>query len=232
MIGLWSGYFLFVLTFTSHIATHDYYSLQLIPIVALSLGPLADLVMKDLEQMVNNKGQLGWRGYGRAIVLALSISVLILSAVGNWQMSAYSTSWVTAQQARAASYVATFREIGEVVNHSRRTFVLFGGSQSRGPNYGFALMYHGRLSGETWPLPTQTGDRQEGKREISPEELFSRRYQKHSPEYFIISKGWWEREETTGLRTFLTENFPVVAQGDTYVVFDLRRHLDSPGESR
>jgi hypothetical protein len=232
MIGLWSGYFLFGLTFTSHIRTHDYYSLQLIPVVALSLGPLADLVMKDLNQTVNNFGQLGWRGYGRILVLALSISVLVLSAVGNRQDSAYSTSLMRAQQERAASYVATFQEIGEVVNHSRRTFVLFGGSQSRGPNYGFALMYHGRLLGETWPLPTQIGERQVGKRGISTEELFSRRYRKHSPEYFIISKGWWEREETKGLRTFLTENFPVAAQGDTYIVFDLRRNLDSAGESR
>jgi hypothetical protein len=232
MIGLWSGYFLFGLTFTSHVATHDYYSLQLIPVVALSLGPLADLVMKYLNQTVNNLGQLGWRGYGRIIVLALSISVLVLSAVGNRQASAYSTAWVRAQQDRAASYLATFQEIGEVVNHSDRTFILFGGSQTRGPNYGFALMYHGHLSGETWPLPTQIGERQEGKRAVTTEELFSRRYQKHSPEYFIISKGWWQRDEATGLRTFLTENFPMAAQGDTYIVFDLRRNLDSPGESR
>ena len=232
MIGLWSGYFLFGLTFTSHIATHDYYSLQLIPIVALSLGPLADLVMKVLKQTVDNLGQLGWRGYVRVIVLALSISVLVLSAIGNRQTSAYSTSWMTAQQDRTASYLATFQEIGEVVDHSHRTLVLFGGSQSGGPNYGFALMYHGRLLGETWPYPTHKRDRQEGKRGIGTEELFSRRYRKHSPEYFIISKGWWEREETTGLRAFLTENFTVAAQGDTYIVFDLRRNLDSPGESR
>jgi 4-amino-4-deoxy-L-arabinose transferase-like glycosyltransferase len=232
MIGLWSGYFLFGLTFTSHIATHDYYSLQLIPVVALSLGPLADLIMNDLKQTVNNMGQLDWRGYGRIVFLALCISVLVLSAVGNRQTSAYSTTWMTTQQDRAASYLATFREIGEVVNHSRRTLVLFGGSQSGGPNYGFALMYHGRLLGETWPYPTHQGDRQEEKRGISTEELFSRRYRKHSPEYFVISRGWWVREETTSLRTFLTENFPVAAQGDTYVVFDLRRNLDPRGESR
>ncbi len=91
-------------------------------------------------------------------------------------------------------------------------------------------MYHGRISGETWPLPTQLGERQEGERGISTEELFSRRYRKHSPEYFIISKGWWNREETTGLRTFLTEQFPVTAQGGTYVVFDLRRNLNPRGE--
>jgi hypothetical protein len=93
-------------------------------------------------------------------------------------------------------------------------------------------MYHGRLLGETWPWPTQIGERQEGKRGISTEELFFRRYRKHSPEYFIISRGWWKQEETKALRTFLTENFPVAAQGDTYVVFDLRRNLASPGGSR
>jgi len=91
-------------------------------------------------------------------------------------------------------------------------------------------MYPGRISGETWPLPPLRGERQEGERGVSTEELFSRRYRKHSPEYFIISKGWWEREETTDLRALLTENFPVVAQNDTYVVFDLRRNPDSPRE--
>ena len=230
MIGLWSGYFLFGLTFTSHIATHDYYSLQLIPVVALSLGPLADLVMTYLNQTVNNLGQLGWRGFGRIIVLALSISVLALSAAGNRQASAYPTSSMRAQQDRAGSYVATFKKIGEVVNHSRRTLVLFGGSPSGGPNYGFALMYYGRLSGETWPWPTHLGERQVGTRADAAEELFSRRSRKHSPEYFIISRGWWNREETSGLRAFLTKNFPMMAQDDRYVVFDLRRNLDTPGE--
>jgi hypothetical protein len=232
MIGLWSGYFLFGLTFTSHIATHDYYSLQLIPVVALSLGPLADLVIEYLNQTVNNLGQLGWRGlgwrgYGRIIVLALSSSVLVLSAAGNRQASAYPISSMRAQQNRDASYIATFKKIGEVVDHSRRTLVLFGGSPSGGPNYGFALMYYGHLLGETWPWPTHKEERQKGKRAVTTKELFSRRDRKHSPEYFIISRGWWNREEVKDLRTFLTENYPMVAQGDRYVVFDLRRNLDS-----
>ncbi len=37
IIGLWIGYFLFGLSFTFHVRSHDYYSLQLIPVVALSL---------------------------------------------------------------------------------------------------------------------------------------------------------------------------------------------------
>jgi 4-amino-4-deoxy-L-arabinose transferase-like glycosyltransferase len=230
LLGLWGGYFLFGSTFSHHVSTVTYYSLQLIPVVALSLGPIADLVMKHLEQTVapnRRAGKLGVRGYGRAIVAALSVAVLILSAAANRETS----DWLLAQQDRASSYVATAQEIGKVVDHSSHTLVLFGGYISTAyypePNYAYALMYHGQFSGDQWTYPSQPGSFQEQK--IGAAKLFSRRYLKHSPEYFIISTGWWEREETKGLRTFLTENFPMAAQGNNYLVFDLSRHVNSPG---
>jgi hypothetical protein len=45
---LWVGYALFGIFFNYHISSHDYYSLPLIPIVALSIAPLADFVLKYL----------------------------------------------------------------------------------------------------------------------------------------------------------------------------------------
>ena len=48
MLGLWLAYLVFGLYFNYHISTHDYYSLPLIPIVALSLAPLADLIFSKL----------------------------------------------------------------------------------------------------------------------------------------------------------------------------------------
>ena len=227
MIGLWGGYFLFGVAFAHHVATVAYYSLQLIPVVALSLGPIADLVMKCLSQTVNlyRVGQLGLHGYGRAIVvLGLSISVLVLSAAGNRQP----TDWMIAQQSHAASYVASSQEIGKVVKHSHSTISLFGGyitnAYSREPNYTYALMYHGQLSGYIWPYPSRSGKLRE--QNSTERRLFSRRYSKHSPEYFIISKGWWPRAETRGLKAFLINKFPIAAQGDTYIVFDLRKARD------
>jgi 4-amino-4-deoxy-L-arabinose transferase-like glycosyltransferase len=217
MIGLWSGYFLFGLIFTFHIQNHTYYSLQLIPVVALSLGPLADLVMKSLNRTVtpNGLGQVGLPSYAGLLVLALSISVLGLSVIEQRQ-----TISQIAQQERKAPvhtrYVATFKEIGEVVNHSHRTVILFGTNQ-------YALMYHGRLLGETWPT-VRRGDQE--KQEISAQRLFHRlRYsKKFSPEYFITSREWLLLDEE--LRRFLTDRFPIAAQGDNYIVFDLRRKKD------
>ena len=232
MIGLWGGYFLFGLTFTDNIYTIPYYSLQLIPVVALSLGPVADSVMKRLNRTAdsNHLGGVGLRNYGKAIVFALCISALALSAVEQRQ-----TISEIAQQDRRASiyahYVATFEEIGKIVNHSRHTLVLFDGPQTLknpDPDYGYALMYHGRLSGRTWPYPVrsvfkQAGGPQVATQELIPEERLDKYSKKRSPEYFVISKSWWKREELRDLRAFLTRNFPMITQNDSYVVFDLRK---------
>jgi hypothetical protein len=237
IIGLWSGYFLFGLTFTHHIHTHSYYSLQLIPVVALSLAPTVALVMRYLNHALNPNRfvRVDLRSHGGAIVLALSLSVLILGIVEHkLGLVEHKQSLAQiAKQERTASiyarYVATFQEIGEVVHHSHRALVLFGGPRYIGqPDCGFALMYHGRLLGRTWPYPDRILQEgkirlvQERRREISTQRRLDRYLKKHSSEYFIISKGWWEAEETKDLRGILVKNFPITAQNDDYVVFDLR----------
>ena len=55
LLGLWAGYVLFGLYFNFHISTHDYYSLPLIPILALSIAPLADFLLTKLAQLTNTK---------------------------------------------------------------------------------------------------------------------------------------------------------------------------------
>ena len=213
MIGLWSGYFLFGLSFTFHIHTHSYYSLQLIPVVALSLGSVSAPVMEYL-------GQVGLRSYGGVIVLGLSVSALIFGV-------AEQRYWIDqiANQKRFApvyeSYVATFQEIGEVVDHSPRTLVLF--QPLPYVDSGYALMYHGRLLGQVWPSPVQAVQRPGSGREISTRERFDKYSKKYSPEYFIISKRSLRTGAARDLRRFLTENFSTVAQDPTYVVFDLRK---------
>jgi hypothetical protein len=48
MTALWAGYLIFGLYFNYHISSHDYYSLPLIPIVALSIAPLAEMILVRL----------------------------------------------------------------------------------------------------------------------------------------------------------------------------------------
>jgi hypothetical protein len=214
LIGLWGGYLLFGLTFTFHIHTHSYYSLQLIPLVALSLAPVSALVMTYL-------GRVGLRSYGGVIVLGLSLSLLIFGLTEQ-------RYWIDqiASQKRFApvyeSYTTAFEEIGEVVDHSPRTLVLFDPMPYVGDDYNYALLYHGRLVGQTWPSPLPTGQRQERLRERSISERFDKYSNEYSPEYFIISKAWWRTPETRDLRRFLISNFSIVDQDLEYVVFDLK----------
>jgi hypothetical protein len=224
MLGLWGGYLLFGLVYTVHIHTHDYYSLQLIPIVALSLGPLGSLVVTQLNQLAIPKypDQLGLRYYVRVIVLTLFVPALILSAVQYWQTARGVLPGRMA--ATHQSEVATYQEIGEVVNHSPHTLLLFGDTN----DWGYPLLYHGRFSAVPFPRP---GDMRGG---LSTEEYFNTLYSKYSPEYFIISTklgytesggllDFWESNEYKDLRNVLIKNFPVMVQNDTYVVFDLRK---------
>jgi hypothetical protein len=48
LLGLWVGYGIYGISFPHHITTHEYYHLQLIPIVALSLTPIADFILSKI----------------------------------------------------------------------------------------------------------------------------------------------------------------------------------------
>lgn len=72
LLALWLGYFLHGLYFPRQTPTHDYYHVMLLPITALSLAPLAQLLVDQLQK------QAWW-------VKTASVLVLILGAFyGAW----------------------------------------------------------------------------------------------------------------------------------------------------
>jgi Dolichyl-phosphate-mannose-protein mannosyltransferase len=212
LAGLWGGYLIFGLVFTHHIHTHDYYSLQLVPVVALSLAPVAAAAIQRL-------GQTGLRNPAAVFIVALSVSALVLAAAEQRQ----TISEIAGQERTASEYahwVETYEEIGQVANHSHRTLIFFSGEYAF--DYGWPLMYHGRLAGENWPYPWEV----EGNQRAGPE-LINTLYPKRPPEYFILSKNWWAKkykgrfEDYRDLKRFL-KGFPRT-RGGQYIVFDLRK---------
>jgi 4-amino-4-deoxy-L-arabinose transferase-like glycosyltransferase len=225
--GMWSGYFLFGLVFAHHVSTHDYYSLQLIPIVALSLGSLWDFLVPYLWRTASARHQ-------RVTIAGVFLSILALSAVEQSK-----TILLIAQQGQGEAfpgkYVAhgtiadyerraqIYREIGEIVNHSPKAIVY-------APDYGYSLAYHGRLDGRLFLYPESKTVRED----------FEDRYEESSPRYAIIIKrfayyprqvdwgGGRKTKKHEGLRPLLTKKFDVVVKEDAYIVFDLRE----PGVGR
>jgi hypothetical protein len=203
MIGLWSGYFVFGLVFNYHIHTHDYYQLQFIPIVALSLGPVCAVVVNRLTQVC-----VQW--YWRVAVWGILVVALILN-IG------YAEGKLASPDSERQVRVA--QEIGESVNHSTKTVFLSHA-------YGKPLKYYGELCGLNWPASGDfRSDKLRGLPELDAEERFNTKYLTHSPEYFIVTQ-FQEFEKQPDLRNFLTSKFPIIAQSDDYLIFNLTERLD------
>lgn len=208
VVGLWCGYLLYGLVFTYHMRTHDYYQLPLIPLVALSLGPVGALVLARLDEIATRYVQVG--------VLSILALAMVL-AVG-----------VTGSELGRQDFedaVHTYEEVGQAVHHSTNTVYLT-------EHYGFALEYHGWLHGRSWPCASYArAYGGAGLSDLSAEERFLADYSSDSLEYFIITN-LQEFEEQADLRNFLGESFPIVARTEEYLIFDLSRPVASEGEVR
>jgi hypothetical protein len=201
MVGMWTGYLVFGLVFTYTVHTHDYWNLQIIPIVALSLGPVVALVIHNLVA--------AGEGWPRRVAIGAIASLALALSIGIAQTRL--PAWGFERKVRIA------QEIGEWVGHSTDVIYLSG-------DYGLPLEYHGLLSGFAWPLTSDLEWEQlAGVPARSPAERFQTWFGTHVPRYFIV-EDLREFAQQPDLGRFLSR-FPVVAQNDDYVIFALRGRL-------
>jgi hypothetical protein len=227
LIGLWIGYFIYGLFFTFHMHTHDYYQLQFIPVVALSLGTPGALLLNRLYS--SKKGVL---------ILSVFCMVLLLGFGINFkkvQQGGYSRyvkifGYVTGINPQFYKFMTEdfdkekriLEEIGEIVQHNKNTVFLTA-------DFGRSLAYHGELSGLPWPTTVSFLEWKDRKIKIvNQEELFNGRYftlrargrfVRYTPDYFIITD-FEEFEKQPDLKEFLNTNFPEVSKSKNYLIYD------------
>lgn len=198
LLGLWAGYAVFGLYFNYHISTHDYYSLPLIPIAALSLAPLAGFFLEKLAQFANTK-------FLRALAL-----LLLLFGI-------FTSTWNTRNTLNAVNYrpeAAMWAEIGQKTDG----YNLAGLTQ----DYGSRLAYWGWKNVTSWPsygdLLYRDGLRG-SQRERDFEELFAGTIAK---KHLFIVTDFNDLDLQPFLKTKL-ENYPVFAKGGGYIIYQLRQ---------
>lgn len=127
LIGLWIGYLLYGLTLPFQMYTHSYYHLQLVPVVALGLAPIAQAIW----ERVSAQGRV-WRA---------ACAGLILSFIGY-------QAWV----ARSILLAEDFRH--EPAFWETVGAAIPAGSEVIGltQDYGYRLMYYGWRRVDLWPL--------------------------------------------------------------------------------
>ncbi len=197
LLGWWVGYFIYGLTVPYQMYTHSYYSIQLVPILALSLAPVAQLVIERLR---------GLQGFWR---WSLAAWVLLLAIYPVW----ISLSTARAEDNRAAPEY--WEKIGALLPAEGRVIAL---TQS----YGYPLMYYGWRKVTLW----QTSGEQElaslRGREKDFESTFTNRLE--GMDYFLIT-AFNQFETQSQLKKSLYEKYPVYAEGKGYLIFDLAHPL-------
>jgi len=198
VLGLWAGYFLLGLTFPFQIYTHDYYSLALVPVVAISLAPLADLVLKRLDESPRL-----WK--------ALFILVFLV-------ISGYYT-WVSRSQFYGRDYrlePVPWKQMGADLPNDGDIIALTH-------DYGNRLKYYGwRMVNRMWPgsgdlsLSEAAGSDRIGNFEAYFQD------QTAGMEYFLVTL-FGDLNAQPELKSELYDHYDIYAQGDGYVLFDLRQ---------
>lgn len=200
LIGWWVGYFLFGLAFPWQIYTHDYYSLMLIPILALSLSPVAEVFFERLFSQPK-RWQIIFAG---AALLALAYP-------------AWSVRLQLAHSDQRVNWRA-WTKIGEEIPKEGAMIALT-------QDYGVRIKYFAWRTVANWPhtFDYDMEAVRNGGQRVDFEKDFAKRTQ--GMIYFLVTDSG-ELTVQTQLKDKLYNNYPVFAKGDGYVVFDLRKSIE------
>jgi hypothetical protein len=197
LIGLWVGYILYGFFLPYQMYTHNYYHLQLVPLVALAITPTAQLILERVLKL----GKI-WQ------ILFAGLAVVWL---------AYST-WAAVIPFYGQNYRnerAYWQEIASYLPEDGKIVALT-------QDYGYRLMYYGWRKVTLWP---NRGEQQLNKlRGVDKE--FQADFQKYTRDkrYFLIT-AFKQFDDQPTLKEYLYANYPVLAQGQGYIIFDLSQPI-------
>jgi len=207
--GYGVGYIAQSLLFSFTTPNHDYWHLLAVPLLGMGVAGLVPPTAESSR---------------RAIV---RVVFPVLAAL--WMAAGVSASPWARRGSDDTAYVRMARTIGESVGHSRRVVFL-------DYDVGNSLKYFAEIDGWYWPESDLMvhhrlgyGERAapETRPDLAAADRFAQYYATNHPEYFVICRAMQELDRQPGLRDFLFSNFPVVTNGERFIVFDLRRR-DGP----
>jgi len=201
LISLWIGYVLQGLFFPYHTLTHEYYNLQIVPVLALGLAPLAELVMARVRDL---------RSVWRVLAAVIALVWFVYPA------------WVACSQMLAKDHrqePAVWRAIGQALPDDGTVIALTQDS-------GFRLSYYGwRISDRLWPWEIDLAVSAAHGTVHDPQAIFDQRTQ--GMHYFLVTAEQELNSQTT-LRDLLYNHYTLIASGDSYLIFDLTQPLPQP----
>lgn len=194
LLWMWGAYALFGLFFDYHVATHDYYHLPLIPLVAVSLAPLADRLFVQLTELTAQR----WTRLAALVVLSYGL---------------FAAVWDVRNQLKSVDYrpeAARWAQIGEELGHGPDVVALT-------QDYGSRLAYWGWQNAVIWPNSGDIDYREVRGSSFDFESAFA--HLTKDMRFFLVTD-FDELNRQPELKQRLAGS-SVFAQGDGYVIYDL-----------
>jgi hypothetical protein len=199
LIGLWVGYFLFGMTFSYHFFSHDYYQLSFIPVVAISMSPGLRLFFERFYRLSPGL-------FPRLVLVAV---VVIGIAIPSW----YARDLIV--KADYHHEPKFWAEIGDKLGHDGDVIGLT-------QDYGYRLAYWGWQGSSSWFTSADLGLRYLAGQDIDLLQTFQK--DTAGKKYFLVTM-FGELDKEPAIKDLLYKNYPIYAQTDEYIIFDLQHPL-------
>jgi hypothetical protein len=173
--------------------THNYYHLQLIPIIAISLVPVVELLLEKVQQQ------------GRAWQIAFA--AILIVGIGY-------ASLLSIVEQRKEDYRSEQPYWQEIASHLPVDGKIIALTQ----DYGYRLMYYGWRKVTLWPNRGERAVSSLRGSEKEFESYFSKRVEDKS--YFLIT-AFNQFEDQPDLVNMLEQHYPLMAEGTGYRIYDL-----------
>jgi len=198
LIGLWIGYIAYGLFLPYQMYTHNYYHLQLIPIVALSLVPVFYRLIKFI---------LGQKRVWQILIAGLAMIAIFYLA------------WLSLIPMRSRDYRSESKYWQDIASYIPSDGKVIALTQ----DYGYRLMYYGWRKVTLWP---NRGERKLTELRGSDkefQEFFAKRTK--DKRYFLIT-AFKQFDDQPILKQTLYDHYSILSEGHGYIIFDLGKPKD------
>jgi 4-amino-4-deoxy-L-arabinose transferase-like glycosyltransferase len=202
LVGVWIGYLLFGMIFPYHFYTHEYYQLILVPVVAISIAVAFSVLF---ERFFSHKPGILPR---LAVLGVVLVGLAVEGYAGGKQVlnSDYS------------SEPAFWAEIGDVLGHGEGVVGLT-------QDYGYRLAYWGWQSSTAWFTSGDINLRYLAGQDVDVLDKFTQ--DTAGMRYFVVTM-FSELENQPVIRDLLNSHYPIYAQTDEYIIYDLQHPILQP----
>lgn len=205
LLSLWGGYVLYGLFLPYQMYTHSYYHLQLVPIIALSLAPIAQVILSALQSTKAHSSRL-------------TVQSLTLLFAGIVTVGILYTSWLSISTLKSQDYRSEPVHWQQIAGYLPDD----GGIIALTQEYGYPLMYYGQRKVSLWP---NRGERTLSSLRGSAKDFQDYFTKRTAGKFYFLITAFNQFNDQPDLKQALSTGYPVLAEGDGYLIYDLRNPL-------